>query len=118
MRRGPIRRKSRPENDRVTPSLWLYVISRDGGCMAPILDREAGPCRNKWGVVVARNNESALTVQHVWLDYSVKGDRAPSDKEHLLCLCWGHHLGGWATRKDSLALQRAHLIRLAAEDRA
>jgi hypothetical protein len=118
VKRSAIRRKPRTADDRVTPALWAYVVRRDGGCMAPLLDREAGPCRNKWGMVVGRTHENALTVQHLWLDYSVKGDRAPSNKEHLLALCYGHHLGGWATRKASLDLQRAYLIRLAAEDRA
>lgn len=96
--------------DLVTPEVRRFVILRDKReCMAPVLDFNAGPCRDKWGQVVTVLREEHLTLDHV-KDKPKFGDRvekrgaerkhryrAPSTPEHLICLCWGHHLGGWAT---------------------
>lgn len=43
-----------------------------------------------------RNCRGRLTLDHV-KDQPMMGRRAPSDPSHLVTLCEGHHLGGWAT---------------------
>lgn len=115
----------RPDDDKVTPELALHVLQRDKGCMAPVLDPKCiaiyGPCRGAYGPEpINRTDLRQMTLQHVWLSQaeSAKGMRPPSDRFHLLVLCPGHHLGGWATAHASLEFQRDYLKRLAAEGRA
>lgn len=75
----------RARKDPVGPALAVRVISRDGGCVAPHLDAEAGDCSGR------------LTLDHV-KDQPRMGVRAPSDEWHLVTLCEWHHLHtGWAT---------------------
>lgn len=71
-------------SDPVSLVLWATVTARDGGCVAPGLDPECGPCRGR------------LTVDHVKTELRM-GRRAPSDAAHLATVCWHHHLDGWAT---------------------
>lgn len=49
-------------------------------------------------------------------DGQAMGKRAPSDPDHLLLLCWGHHEGAgesggycWGTSRDGLERQRTYL---------
>lgn len=71
--------------DPVTPDLRAAVLERDMGCVAPRLDRHAGPC------------QGVLTLDHV-KDQPRMGVRAPSDERHLVTVCERHHLwSGWAT---------------------
>lgn len=75
--------------DPVSPDLRIAVFTRDGDCVAPRLDPDAGPCRGP------------LTADHV-KDEPRMGVRAPSDAAHLVTLCEGHHLdtragANWAT---------------------
>jgi hypothetical protein len=119
MKRTALRSKPRPEGDKVTPEVYEHVMRRDGGCMAPRLAPKAGQCRDRWGAMVDRTTERALTLQHLWLDYSVKGKRAPSKPEHLIVMCWGHHEGTfWATSHDHLELQRDYLKDLITKGKA
>lgn len=79
-------------------------MRRDGGCVAPKLAGGVDACGDRWGgrVVVVRTDSGALldygalTLDHV-RDHPMMGKRAPSDPEHLVTLCWHHHLDGWAT---------------------
>lgn len=115
-RRTPLRSKPRRDDDKVTPELRLAVLRRDQGCVAPRLDPELDECRGRWGerVVVLRSTSamadlvdpSALTLDHV-RDHAMIGKRAPSDEQHLVTLCWHHHLDGWATAHRDLL--RAYL---------
>jgi hypothetical protein len=87
--------------DGVTPALRQEVLERDGfRCVAPrIAGVAAGYCRNRWNDTVitsGRYPEFALTLDHV-KDQPRMGKRAPSDRKHLVTLCWHHHLNGWAT---------------------
>jgi hypothetical protein len=118
VKRTALRAKPRAEDDKVTPEVYGHVMRRDGGCMAPSLDPRAGQCRDRWGSPASPSDIRALTLQHVWLDYSVKAKRAPSHPENLLVLCWFHHEGGWATSHVHLELQRDYLKRLAAAGKA
>lgn len=70
--------------DPVSPELRQAVLRRDGGCLGPRLDPTSYECSGR------------LTLDHV-KDQPMMGRRAPSDMAHLACLCWRHHLDGWAT---------------------
>lgn len=76
----PRRRRLR---DPVTPELRIEVLTRDQGCVGPMLGAP-DPCRGR------------LTLDHV-KDDARMGRRAPSDRRHLATLCEHHHLDGWAT---------------------
>ena len=77
--------------------VYLAVELRDGGCMAPRLDPAVDAC------------DGRLTRQHV--KDGPGGPRITSYRT-VLMLCWHHHLDGWATSKDALALQREYLREL------
>lgn len=70
--------------DPVLGEVRIAVLHRDGGCVAPRLDRSVDDCAGR------------LTLDHV-KDQPMMGRRAPSDDGHLVSLCWHHHLDGWAT---------------------
>lgn len=91
--------------DPVTPDLRLAVLDRDHhACVAPVIDRRA-----TFGC------EGRLTLDHV-KDQPRMGKRAPSDRRHLVTLCWRHHLDGWATaHRPEL---RAYLARVEKADAA
>jgi len=70
--------------DPVTSEVRQSVLYRDGWkCVAPILGA-TDLCAGR------------LTLDHV-KDQPMIGRRAPSDEQHLVTLCWHHHLDGWAT---------------------
>lgn len=71
-------------SDSVSPALRLEVLERDGGCIAWRLGGSRLDCAGR------------LTLDHV-KDQPRMGKRAPSDLQHLVTLCWHHHLDGWAT---------------------
>jgi hypothetical protein len=104
VKRTPIKRKSRPDADKVTPEVYEEVMRLDGfTCKARELDPHAGECRNQWGHPFSGTWRQSfgrlgayLTLDHV-SEQSTLGKRAPSDARHLIVLCWGHHLGHWAT---------------------
>ena len=75
-----------PHKDPVPHNLWLAVIKRDQGCIAPLVDPSgSGMCSGRW------------TLDHV-KSQPMMGKRAPSDLAHLVTLCERHHLQtGWAT---------------------
>lgn len=80
-RRGKSRAGAR---DPVPPEVRIFVLTRDTGCLAPLLDPGADECRGR------------LTLDHV-KDQPRMGKRAPSDPRHLATVCEHHHLDGWAT---------------------
>jgi len=95
----------RRHKDPVTPDLHEEVIARDqrlaGGCVAAFLDGTHG-CRDRWGFPWPPESVP-LTLDHVQDGYGRMGKRAPSDREHLVSLCWHAHLNGWATsNRDAL----------------
>lgn len=90
--------------------LRLAILGRDGGCVALRLDQFAGPCRDRWGRGFRRTDSllfQDLTIDHVRGQPPVGtlaktneggfGKRPPDDPQHLVTLCWHHHLNGWAT---------------------
>jgi hypothetical protein len=98
-----IRRK--PKADPVTPDLHEAVLVRDlrfaGGCVARFLD-PTHKCADRWGQSHRPDDEYVLTLDHVQESYGRMGKRAPSDKAHLVTLCYHAHLLGWATRNRPL----------------
>lgn len=92
-RRGPA--------DKVTPELRREVLRADDHhCVAPRLDALADHCRDRWGTYIHMSQQGAaddLTLDHVQDHGGRMGKRAPSDRAHLVTLCWHHHLDGWAT---------------------
>jgi len=72
------------KRDPVTPELREAVFRRDMGCIAPFIEKTIDLCSGR------------LTLDHV-KDQPMMGKRAPSDMEHLVTVCWHHHLDGWAT---------------------
>ena len=94
MKRSPLR--SRVHRVTVDERAEYELVSlRDGGCMAPRLDADAGECRGR------------MTFQHV---KEGPGGRRITDRAHLLVLCEHHHIwSGWATSRSSLVAQRIYL---------
>lgn len=68
------------------------VYRRDGGCVAPRIDPEAGPCYDRWG-------KHIISTKVGWtqgeMDYVRLGSRHPrhQDPSDHLWLCPGHHQG-------------------------
>lgn len=93
------RYKNLTRPDPVTPGLRGEVLALDDyRCVAPKLGA-TDMCRNRWGspiIVTGKMPHSALTLDHV-KDQPRMGKRASSDRQHLVTLCWHHHLDGWAT---------------------
>jgi hypothetical protein len=96
--------------------LRRLVFARDGYiCIARRMDPRAGPCRGKWGMVLARQdrlNPRDLTFEHVQDDYGSMGLKADDDEQHGVAACWGHALGAggkggftWATANKDLERQ-------------
>lgn len=76
LRRSRMQPWRRDEADKVSPETRASVLARDGGCVARVLDDPA----NCWG---------RITLDHV-KEHPRMGDRAPSDRRHLVSLCQGH----------------------------
>lgn len=89
--------------DPVLPDVALFVLARDGGCVAPRLGGSFMEC-------MGRNR-----LEHVHEDYGQAGRRAPSCPCSLLTLCEGHTEPGmkagyvWCTDKTNRAECRAYL---------
>lgn len=109
IRRSSLRRSypqpwQRAPDDKVDPVERDHVLRRDGGCIAPRVDLEAGPC---WGRV---------TLDHV-KDEARMGVRAESDRYHLVSVCQGHSEDGrkagyqWNTSKEGRAAERDYLAK-------
>lgn len=81
------------------------IIKRDKGCLAPRLDpQESGKCWGRW------------TLEHV-NDEPTRGKRAPSDEQHMVCLC-ERHAGlnlkageQWNTKRENRYKLRRYLWR-------
>ena len=64
-------------------SMEMFRQASENPCVAPTVDPlDSGPCSGR------------LTLDHVHRHAGgTMGKRAPSDPEHLVCLCARHHLG-------------------------
>ena len=104
----------RKRKDPVSPELHDEVLARDirfaGGCLAAFLDPDH-ECRSVFGEPHPPNR--LLTLDHVQDGYGRMGKRAPSDRAHLVSLCYHAHLNGWATSHRPLL--REYLARVERE---
>jgi hypothetical protein len=102
-RTSPHRPWRRAEDDKVSPAEAAHVLARDNGCIAPQVDPASGPCAGR------------IELDHV-KDETRLGDRAKSDRWHLVSVCEGHSEKGmkaghqWNTA--SRALEREYLLRV------
>jgi hypothetical protein len=90
--------------DPMPPGVWEQVVARDGGCVARLVDPDAGLCSDEYG-----NLRYRLEVDHV---RPAAGAATISDPRWLVTLCPWHHrasVGGriWATSHRPLL--RAYL---------
>ena len=100
-----LRRKR--HSDPVTPEVAEAVLRRDfRGCVAQRIAI----------VTLSRIDacDGRVTLDHV-RDEPMMGKRAPSDPQHLVTLCWHHHLDGWAT--SNRPALRAYLAQFNENDR-
>lgn len=83
-RKSPMkRRRARPAEDRVDPLDAIYVIQRDGGCVAAQTD-PTHLCQGR------------ITVEHVpERGENALGVRAKSNRRHMIALCLGAQGAYW-----------------------
>ena len=79
--------------DPLPPGLWDTVFARDGGCIAPLVDPNSGPCKSKWGRIIPRTCRRNQTNGRMTLDHVPPTGGAPrvSSERWSVILCWGHH---------------------------
>jgi hypothetical protein len=99
--RRPHRPWARADEDKVSPETYAYVMKRDGECVARKLDPE-------------HRCEGIDGLDHV-KDQARMGKRAPSDRWHLVRLCWGANVNGWASAHR--AAERTYLSRVEPDGR-
>jgi hypothetical protein len=97
--------RTQPKADPVTPELRLFVLERDGACVAAKLER-GHSCRDMWGVPHSPTDRRKLSLEHV-KDQLRMGKRAPSDPSHLVTLCYGANVG--VPSKELRAALRSYL---------
>lgn len=71
-------------------AMRMAVFVRDMGCVAPRIDPQAGPCRDRWGYI-----HRGPPLGGMELDYVRRESFAPhhvSERDHVT-LCPGHHRG-------------------------
>ena len=66
------------------PRSWEWWQQHGNPCVARFLDPAVDAC------------EGRMTLDHV-KDQLMMGRKAPDDEQHLVSLCWHHHLDVWAT---------------------
>jgi len=64
--------------------LWTQWTRSGTPCVARYLDPGTDACAGR------------ITLDHV-KDQPMMGKKAPDDADHLVSICWHHHLDGWAT---------------------
>ena len=97
LRRTPMRPYRRKAKDKVTPAVANYVLARDFGCVAVVLDME-GKCGGR------------LELDHV--DNAGLGKRGPSTPDNLVTLCSLHHRMKTENAPAWRPLLRAYLARV------
>jgi hypothetical protein len=101
--------------NRISPEVRQQVLERDHlVCLAPVLDPDAGSCRDRFGNVGWEVPVEELELDHV--GEMRMGRAAPTDIDHLVTLCPWHHRGlkagrNWATSHRPML--RAYLRRQA-----
>jgi hypothetical protein len=84
------RKPARARADKVSGTLRLEVLRRDGVCFLRTL-YDDHVCFGKDDRQHASTDLDKLELDHFWLDGARMGDRAPSDLAHLVAMCcWGN----------------------------
>jgi hypothetical protein len=104
-------------------ALRSYVLTRDGGCCARLVNNsfwkrrwpmlqglpDPGPCRNEFGGSINATSLLGLQLDHV-KDDLMMGQKAPDDADHLWTVCPWHHVEtNWATNAEVRAAARAYI---------
>lgn len=109
-------------SESVPPKVRDAVLRRDDyRCIAPLLDREAGWCKDRWDHPISRwigrdPGGDKIEMSHTKdLDKPMMGKKAPMNPAHLVSLCPWHHRGteagsNWEARNR--AKIRAYLERV------
>ena len=93
------------------------VFARDKGCVAPVIDPDAGLCYDQWGKHISANTLPEMEMDYV--RFRSHGAHHELPKDHVT-VCPGHHRGAgpsagyqWAThhRADERAYLEAHYER-------
>lgn len=87
-------------------AVYDYVLARDRGCVAPVIDEaETGSCGPADASLprTSRFDARVLTREHVQVGYGRLGKRAETDPQTVVILCAWHHLGARAGSTWALA---------------
>ena len=95
--RSVSRLRAKPHKDPVTPEMWFYVISRDGGCIGPRMGMERA-CFGR------------LELDHLY--NGGIGKRGPSTARNLSTLCGQHHYTKTVEARRWRPVINAYLSRL------
>lgn len=111
------------------PKWQLWVFSRDGGCVARLVNSalwasrwpmlqglpDPGLCRNAAGDVRSAYDVANCTIEHV-KDELGMSVRATDDPLHAWTVCWGHHVVGrqWCTSVQVREAARLYIPRATA----
>ena len=88
---------------RIPVGVRRQVLKRDHfRCLAPVLDRDSGQCRDRFGRPTWEVPVEELELDHVRPEAMI-GKEPPSEPQFLVTLCGWHHRGlasgrNWATR--------------------
>lgn len=74
------------------PSVRISILRRDGGCVAPVLDWDAGPCYDQWGEPMPLFNPEDRGLEVDYVRLGARGPRHVLEQDHVT-LCAGHHRG-------------------------
>ena len=95
----------------------MFVLLRDGGCIALVLDPNAGPCYGKW-VEIFRHPPRLDSLEADYIEVGAHGPSHSLALDHV-ALCTGHHRGLgpqggaiWAKQKGRRLALRRYLISL------
>jgi hypothetical protein len=92
--RTPMKR-TQAKADPVTPELRLFVLRRDGACVAAVLAPGSHECRDSFGTPHRPDALWKLQVDHIRLE---PGGKRRSVASQLVSMCANAHLyDGWAT---------------------
>jgi len=84
---------------RVDPTIRAEIMLRDKECVLAKIE-PGHVCRDIWGDVHAPDNLARLSLEHVKMNGSMMGKRAPSTPDSMLALC------GWANVRVPSRSQR------------
>jgi len=87
------------------------VIARDGGCVAPVLDPDAGHCGDRWGQYQGPLAGEQLEVDRIRPAATMGKAPSHEDPTHMVAVCPRHHRGMGDTGGKVWATSHRDLIR-------